>query len=207
MSDSVPGQLRAALPSTARVTSFAADGFTSGNVLNGARPMLSAVAWAAAGEPFPGAHRSVLHPLDQLEQLAEPASHVLVSVGGNDVREILGAMHRLPEIVGTFHANYRAICDRVLGAAASPKLILMLQYQVCLTHEKGGYGVYGAMASLPGPGNGQQKLQAVMERIYRPVLAMATDRNLCVIDLPRTFDPADAGRYPALSNRESAREH
>jgi hypothetical protein len=218
VADSVIGQLRLALGGPHVVTNLAADGFTSGNVVHGAMPMLSAAAWRSAGEPFPGAagddRRGDLKPLECLSSMVTMGSaaaaeaplslaptHVLLSVGGNDVREILQNMHRLPEVVANFHVNFTSICETIVGmggggggadGAQGLNLVLMLQYQVCLTHEHGGYGVYAAMASLPGPGTGQQKLQAVMERIYAPVLELARKFNLAVIDLPRTFDPADS---------------
>ena len=166
--------------------------------------MLSRAAWESVGRPFPstGDFCEHLRPLELTEQLhlTDPVTHVVVSVGGNDVREILMSMHRLSEIVKTFHENYRGICDRLRaiggegggggkdegkdagkdkgeegGVSPGPKIILMLQYQPCLTHDASGYGVYSAMEMLPGPGTGQQKLHAVMQRIYAPVLAMAKE--------------------------------
>ena len=199
--DSVVGRLRAALggggAAAGVVTNFAADGFTSSNVLHGALPMLSSAAWRKVGEPFPCAVGEALLPLQALADLhrnTKPVTHVLLSVGGNDVREILQNMHALPQVVARFHENYARICERVL-ALDGVKLVLMLQYQVCLSHEHGGYGVYSAMESLPGPGTGAEKLQAVMERIYGPVIKLAQTHRLAVIDLPRTFDPADAELY------------
>ena len=174
--------------------------------------MLSRAAWEKVGRPFPstGDFREHLRPLELTEQLhtTDPVTHVVVSVGGNDVREILMSMHRLSEIVKTFHENYRGICARLRaiggeggegggggkdegkdgggkdagkdageegGVSHGPKIILMLQYQPCLTHDASGYGVYSAMEMLPGPGTGQQKLHAVMQRIYAPVLTMAKE--------------------------------
>jgi lysophospholipase L1-like esterase len=197
--DCVIGQLRKQLSKTnSSVSNLAADGFTSSNVLHGAMPMLSREAWFRAGQPFPSDKRSdgVLSPLDELERLHEtkPVTHVVLSVGGNDVRVILSSMHKLPQVVSTFHANYQKICQRILSMG-SIKLILMLQYQVCLTHEHGGYGVYAAMETIPGPGTGQEKLQMLMQRIYRPIITMAKEYGLAVIDLPRTFDPADETLY------------
>jgi len=193
ISDCVIGQLRTTLPEGSQVTNLAADGFTSSHVLHGAIPMLSSASWERAGEPFPC--QAELVPLDELEGLdsKQPVSHVLLSVGGNDVRVILQQMHRLPEVVAEFHSNYQQICDRIL--ALDVQLIIMLQYQVCLTHEFGGYGVYAAMDQIPGPGTGQQKLQQLMAMIYAPVIDMAKQHGLAVIDLPRTFDPADAELY------------
>ena len=113
-----------------RVVNLAADGFTSDNVLRGAQPVLSRAAWAEHGEPFP-AHPSsrVLAPLDVLEEMhaRDPVSHVVLSVGGNDVREILRSIHLLPRIVQRLLSNYRAICERVLALTPRPNLVLMMQ--------------------------------------------------------------------------------
>jgi hypothetical protein len=162
-------------------------------------PMLSRGQWLRCGEPFPSEKTSggVLFPLDELEKLhaQDPVTHVVLSVGGNDVRVILQAMHQLPTVVSTFHANYRAICERMMRLGSGVKIIFVLQYQVCLTHEHGGYGVYAAMSTLPGAGTGQQKLQQLMERIYAPVISMARAYKIPIIDLPRTFDPADETLY------------
>ncbi len=113
-----------------RVVNLAADGFTSENVLRGAQPVLSRAAWAAHGEAFPVHPRShVLAPLDVLEELhaRDPVSHVVLSVGGNDVREVLSSMHLLPRIVQRLLSNYRAICERVLAMTPRPNLVLMMQ--------------------------------------------------------------------------------
>jgi hypothetical protein len=110
VADSVVGQLRSSLAASARfsgsiVTNLAADGFTSGNVLNGAPPMLSCAAWQGVGEAFPvEADSGVLKPLDQLDAALQgsPAPGVvLLSVGGNDIREILLNMSLL---VLTYHS-------------------------------------------------------------------------------------------------------
>ena len=192
--DCVVGQLRC---ENTEVTNLAADGFTSGNVLHGAQPMLSRAAWARSGEPFPSdtTHSGILFPLAELKKVhaTKPVTHVVLSVGGNDVRVILQAIHKLPSVVATFQDNYQQICEQIMSTGA--KLVLVLQYQVCLTHEHGGYGVYGAMAQIPGPGTGQEKLQMLMETIYAPVIEFAKQNQLVVIDLPRTFDPSNETLY------------
>ena len=197
--DCVIGQLRKQLPPHSTVTNLAADGFTSSNVLHGAAPMLSRAAWARSNEPFPSDTdpSGILRPLDELASLhaTKPVTHVLLSVGGNDVRVILQAMHKLPQVVATFHENYSKIVQHILSMDENIHLIVMLQYQVCLTHEHGGYGVYTAMSNIPGPGTGAEKLQMLMERIYAPVIALAKEHQLMVIDLPRTFDPSNEELY------------
>jgi hypothetical protein len=70
------------------------------------------------------------------------------------------------------------------------------------------YGVYAAMATLPGFGSAASKLNTLMQRVrtlnhkqnqnrtqtlfnfqvYAPILALASAHGLAVIDLPNTFD-------------------
>ena len=64
------------------------------------------------------------------------------------------------------------------------------------------YGVYRAIGALPAARLGLPdgagavaKIHALMERVYAPVLALARELGLPVIDLPRSFDCRDAGLY------------
>merc|ERR1719235_1794209 len=71
----------------------------------------------------------------------------------------------------------------------------MFQYRPSLNMDAGGYGVYRAMGTLPGPGDAVAKLNNLMEVIYTPILAAASLHRLPVIDLPRTFDIEDDSLY------------
>eukprot|EP00746_Dinoflagellata_sp_MGD_P009694 gnl/MRDRNA2_/MRDRNA2_119777_c0_seq1.p1 gnl/MRDRNA2_/MRDRNA2_119777_c0~~gnl/MRDRNA2_/MRDRNA2_119777_c0_seq1.p1 ORF type:complete len:284 (-),score=53.62 gnl/MRDRNA2_/MRDRNA2_119777_c0_seq1:37-888(-) len=191
----VPAQLRLMLQSVdARVTNLAADGFTSADLLHGAVPAISWGKRRDVGDPFPqtGEDRS-FRPLDALESLDPPATHVVLSIGGNDVREILGSMGKLDQVLRNFQYNYSAILDRVCKAV--PNVVLMFQYRPSLHMDAGHYGVYQAIGSLPGPGDAVAKLNNLMEAVYTPILAAAAVRRIPVIDLPRTFDIEDDSLY------------
>jgi len=187
-----------------RVTSFAADGFTTADVLHGAEPVLSRAAWARVGEPFPlsapddGAGkltRWILRPLACLAELhgRQAVSHVVLSVGGNDILVVLGAMHRLPGAIAALQENYRAIVAEALRTC--PRLVLVLQYRPCLQMDAEFYGVYQAMAAAPGEGDGAAKLAQLMGVIFAPVLALARAERLPVVDLPNSMDPSDASLF------------
>ena len=140
------------------MTNYAADGFTSSDVLNGAKPILSGNAWLVAGEKFPSRNtkRGVLRPLEELEtsHSSGGVSHVVLSVGGNDIRVILRDMTKLSSVVDKLQENYRKIVEKILSIGNETtdkdkpkiKLILVLQYQVCLQQETEGYGVYSAVS-------------------------------------------------------------
>jgi len=70
----------------------------------------------------------------------------------------------------------------------TPNVILMFQYRPSFYMDRGGYGVYQAIGGTPGPGDAVQKMNMLMQTIYTPVLSIAKERKLAVIDLPRTFD-------------------
>jgi len=121
----------------------------------------------------------------------KPVTHVVLSVGGNDVREILGHMDQLPTRVAAFSRNYPQILKTVLEV--TPNVIIMLQYRPSF-HQDSSYGVYRALARIGG-GDGVGTLNALMEEVYPPVFKLAKQHNLALIDLSNTFDIYDTSMY------------
>jgi len=188
---SVSELLTAALPSGA-VCNLAADGFNSADLLRGSEVVLSEGLRESIGDPVPWSEDSTFRPLVQLAALSPPPTHVVLSIGGNDVREILGNMRRLPEIMGGFAQNYPAIVEAC--RKVTPNVILMWQYRPSLDMDQ-CYGVYRAMSTLPGPESAEEKLNGLMETIYAPQLEMAKQLRLPIVDLPRTFDIRNEDLY------------
>mmetsp|Transcript_163600 Transcript_163600/g.298476 ORF Transcript_163600/g.298476 Transcript_163600/m.298476 type:complete len:495 (+) Transcript_163600:77-1561(+) len=197
----VPAQLRTVLEqgcsgvNECRVSNLAADGFTSSKLLHGAVPTVSLVKRQEAGDPFPERDpEGIFRPLDALAALDPPATHAVVSIGGNDIRKILGSLHCLEQVVQDFQRNYSSILDCLCKMV--PNVVLMFQYRPCLNMDlTGGYGVYKAIGSLPGPGDAVAKLNNLMHKVYNPILRIAFDRQLPVVDLPRTFNIKDDSLY------------
>jgi len=186
-------QLRQLDDGNMRIANLAADGFNSTDLLKGAVPCISCSKRREIGDPFPDLGiGNTFEPLLCLEALDPPASHAVISIGGNDVREILGNMHRLEEILVQFQSNYLQILKRVCEIV--PKVILMFQYRPAFNMDD-SYHVYTAIGSLPGPGDAVTKLNKIMETVYAPILDEARNRNLAVIDLPRTCDIYDDSLY------------
>jgi lysophospholipase L1-like esterase len=193
----VPAQLRDLLQSSdVRVSNLAADGFTSSDLLHGAVPHISWAKRQEVGDAFPetGDDR-VFWPLHALESLDPPATYAVISIGGNDVREILGSLDRLEVVLKDFQHNYSSILDHLCKTV--PKVVLMFQYRPSFHMDAGGYGVYQAIGSLPGPGDAVAKLNHLMEAVYTPILVEASKRRLPVVDLPRTFDINNDSLYCA----------
>lgn len=133
----------------------------------------------------------VFRPLDRLAALRPPPTHVVLSVGGNDVRHILGNLSELPRVIETLHENYPAIVKACLKVTRN--VILMWQYQPAI--HMTNYGVYQAIEKIPGYGDAVHKLGKLLERVYKPLNEMAKDLGLPIADLPRSFDIYNSELY------------
>lgn len=181
------------------VVNFAADGYTTGDVLHGGVALISRSARTRAGDPLPDDGASAFAPLVHLTRVPNAASGIVVlSVGGNDIREILRSMSSLQSTLRDLVANYLRIVGRVL--AVTKRVVLQLQYRPSIAVEvedPSYFGVYRAIdAGFPVPGMSRlDKLHLLMEQIYPPILALARDHRLPVIDLPRSFDAFNGSLY------------
>ena len=159
------------------VTNLAADGFTSADVLYGNTPCISERARILGNDPFiNGPYTSGRHffPIEALKYVntTKPINAIVLSCGGNDIREILASMFRVYEIVSKFQSNYEAILSQLLEV--TPNVIIMMQYRPCHSHDgfsedEAFYGVYEAMAMLPGEGSPVDKMNNLMKLIYMPM--------------------------------------
>lgn len=181
----------AARVSGSAVANLAADGYTTSDTLNGSERVISVGMRGRLGSPGgcdPLQYESdgKFCPLIRLAELQPPPTHIILSVGGNDVREILRDMQKLPEVIKEFAPKYMDIVDVCTTIASN--VVLMFQYRPSFYMDGGGYGVYQAIGSTPGPGDAVQKMNTLMQTIYTPILHVAQEKRLPVIDLPRTFD-------------------
>ena len=192
-SQSISQQITTAIGSAGAVANYAADGFTSGDTLNGNSRVISVAMRKRFGDPIQYDMDGVFRPLNRIKKLEPPPTHIVISCGGNDVREILSDMGKIGSVVEGFKENYPKIVDACL--AVTPNVIIMLQYRPSFHMDGGGYGVYQAIGGMPGPGDTVLKLNHLMENIYKPVMTLAREKELAIIDLPRTFDIYDDSLY------------
>jgi hypothetical protein len=140
-SSCLASQLRAAGFS---VFNYAADGFTTDDVLNGGKPLLSRAARERAGDALPGwgaerdaAAEGVFEPLKHVEELAGKAGTMgvtaVLSVGGNDIRHILADMKGVHAAVARLHRNYEALLDRLLRLRPVVNTVICMQYRPCIS--------------------------------------------------------------------------
>lgn len=235
--EAVPSVLQSELASCAgdgsatdvRVTNYAADGFTAGDVLRGNGATISWKRRKDTGDPFPTA--SPLEPfqplvfLDSLfpakpdDQEGVSPTHVLLSVGGNDVRHVLGDMLSLPDALENLVASYSGVLERLLAMREKHgvKVAIMTQYQPCFATDEDYYGVYSSLASAAGAlgvvggtmaagsaggasrgaviAAGSAVLLAVMRQVYAPIMALAAKNRVPVIDLASSLDPKEASLF------------
>lgn len=183
-------QLAAIVPDSA-VANLAADGYTTSDTLHGSARVISVGMRGRVGapggcDPLQYEADGKFCPLIRLADLEPPPTHIILSVGGNDVREILRDMGKLPEVIREFTPKYVDIVD--VCTTVAPNVVLMFQYRPSFYMDGGGYGVYQAIGSTPGPGDAVQKMNVLMQTIYTPILGIAKEKKLPIIDLPRTFD-------------------
>jgi hypothetical protein len=190
----IPTLLRRETRGAFQIDNLAADGFTTAAVLRGGQTALSFAARQRCGDPFPGgsAARKRFAPLEVLRSQGG-CRHCLLSVGGNDIREVLGRPAAIPAAAAQLVANYLAIME-AMGSISETPPVLMLQYRPCRASDH-RYRVYAAMSTLPGPGTPLDKLHALMERLYAPIIQAARRARSPVIDLPSSFDCDDASLF------------
>jgi hypothetical protein len=184
-----------------KVTNYAADGFTSKNVLNGLYPHISYEIRQQVGDPYPefqnAEHNFKFSPLVHLKKL-EGITHAVLSVGGNDIREILGNLNELPNRWMAFNENYPIIVEEILKV--TPNLIIQLQYRPSFNQDE-HYRVYeriGEMADQVSKGpkvDSVYALNNLMETIYPPIFKIAQDHKIPIIDLTNTYDIYDDSLY------------
>ena len=185
------------------VRNLAVDGFTTSDVLTGYFKNI------VNDDDIPTASSS--SPLQVLKGLNPPPTHIVLSVGGNDVRETLGpGVDRvLMKTIQKMQQNYLIILNECLSVCK--KTILMFQYRPCFTTND--YEIYDAMNDIPDELiiqsgallNGDKgmeashdkvtnvsvrKLNMLMESIYNGILLneLILANRLPIIDLPNTFD-------------------
>jgi lysophospholipase L1-like esterase len=191
----VRAQVEVQLPSM-KITNYAADGFTSANVLRGACPFISR-SRRALSDPFPDAEN--FQPLAYLKAAVEDPTYspnyVVLSIGGNDVREILSHLHLLPQRIVQFLSNYQQIVHFITKEVKpKPSLILMFQYLPAVEMDQ-CYGVYAAMNSLSFEGDPVEKLQKLMENAYAPIVQLAAKEGLPIVDLSNTLNPFESSYF------------
>jgi len=177
-------------------------------VLNGGRALLS-YAKRLDCDPFPLLNRDKpFSPLDELESLRQPnnSSIVVLSVGGNDIREVLGHLdlETLSSKLIKLHKNYMEIVNRITSLSSNDhpfRVIVMTQYKPSVNDDD-HYRVYASMGNLLlSLGIPSQKeynvylIEVLMKFIYDKIFDLARVYHFPIIDLSNSFDCYNGDLY------------
>ena len=176
------------------------DGFTSTNIIKGGPVKISFNVQKNEECPIPDVikEKDTYYPLKYLKELFDNKiilinnSYVVLSIGGNDIRHILGNLKILPETIKTFHENYQIIINNIKKYCNN--IIIMLQYRPDINTNN--HKVYENISTLP-PNNLKpiEKMNILMENIYPKIFEIARINNIPIIDLTNTFDYTDSSLY------------
>jgi lysophospholipase L1-like esterase len=147
-SETVTEQLKAKLADGSHVINLAMDGFTTVDVLNGADKSKAVM----DEKHLPG----LFYPLQELAKMQnDPPSHIILSVGGNDLRESLTQLiytkpdkriEHLNELLRSIQVNYRLIIDKIKSICPQSNIVIMLQYTPSLSPDV--YYIYYLMQQI-----------------------------------------------------------
>ena len=133
-------------------------------------------------EDYPVEKDNKVYPLNLLKNNKD-ITHVVLSIGGNDVRvEIFSCYGNTEELIkklktnDVFIGNYKKAVEEVLKI--KPNVILVIVYR-------------------PGPGFllPLKSINLLFEEFAPKMIDFAREKSIPVIDLSRTFDPLDSSHY------------
>jgi len=179
------------------VSNLAVDGATSSDILQTASTLISMSARRAAKDPFPDDGDSESHhtfsSLKALEirQRKKKIDAVVLSVGGNDIRVLLGQLggggdQSIVQMALTaLVKNYIEIVSRVMKICPNSHLILMTQYMP--DYQNDSYHIYRIFK--------KEQLFEMMKNVYNSIIPHLRKYKATVIDLTASFDPRETSLY------------
>ena len=194
----VEQQTKDAFGGRVHVVQLAVDASRTYDVLKGMKPKSEFVETRRnQNNPYPMDEDGRVYPLERLsaalrrvspEQTARPT--VVLSIGGNDVRDHLDKLSRgagavIQELEAAhFMDEYKAIVSR-LQDEHECNVLLVFPYQIQNTHPK-----FYREGKLKGTA-----LLDVYSGLFREISQIAVNRGLPIIDLSMTFDPSNDRHY------------
>ncbi len=202
---SVVAQLSTKLGVEYVVHDYANDGFTTTDVLNGAYKDK-----AVRGSIYPHTH---FKPLVAADADIKRADAVVVSVGGNNFREFLGAIPmrtpmarfikaEFPKVIEKMKREYREIVTQIRRANPKARIILMTQYYPSVDQNTyrvyEGMGLIGqAMSPTGGVIDPMAVIHQLMGDIYTDIIRTSekTWGNVVIADINASLNPFDSTQY------------
>ncbi|MBL7480104.1 SGNH/GDSL hydrolase family protein [Legionella bononiensis] len=212
--DTVAGKLKQKFQKPDQIIDLSCDGFTTRDVLSGA--------FRDKAVRSPYHQHTQYYPLSELKKIDNP-SHIILSVGGNDLRENLIILAnqspetrrlQLKSIITGIQQRYLDILNELKTIQPNASPIIMLQYSPDSTRDL--YGIYTLMNLLQkdqslsyltilnyyfwgksnkAPHNAVDELHHLMQTVYAPILKYAKEQNIPVIDMASSMDHRDTRYY------------
>lgn len=208
---SVSDHLRRLLPNTV-ITDLTNAGFTTGDVLNG--QYKDCVVQTSREYP----HR-IFRPLEHETEIGN-ANTIILSVGGNNIRDYLLSLEHNPFSIVKFDAalqqlvqEYQTILLIIKHVNPDAEIILMTQYYPAL-HQKSfeGINLYTAFSVLAPVLSiislfrrdrslctlgGQNYMHTIINKMFNQILLFCIENNIRVkvVDVTSSLDPNDSTNY------------
>lgn len=177
------------------------DGFTTRDCLKGGQR--NAVFGSSLPISFPS---ETFEPLVDGAQDIKKANYIVLSVGGNNIREFLKNIHTFDKgelktefanVLETLKTEYVEIINEIRRLNSDAKIILMTQYYPSATQNN--YKIYPSMQKIGplfdlglNPNNPMDVIHALIQETYTNVLSTVKDENIVVADITSSLDPFDS---------------
>ena len=203
---SVVGHLASLLPGY-HICDYARDGYTTADCLHGEKRGAVVADWM---DMFP---EPEFVPLDDGADSIKKSDYVILSVGGNNLREFLQTAFKINDdaqrklflqenfdaLLLTLQSEYLAIVSKISALNPAAKIILMLQYYPSVIQND--YRIYTFMRELGAAVNlGSDPLDVihqVMIKMYQGIFAGLGHNKVLVADLTSSLDPFDNSNHVA----------
>ncbi|MFA6302243.1 MAG: SGNH/GDSL hydrolase family protein [Legionella sp.] len=202
---SVAENLRVQLPNTINIVDATNDGFTSADILNGA--FRDKVFGYGTFSMFP---HKYLSPFINHKEDIKNSDCIILSVGGNDVREFLQTSRAIsantreqyikeqfPLVLERLRTNYLNIIDHIRSLNPNARIIIMTQYYPSAIQSN--YKIYDFMkevAKVVGINDAKPDPLSVIQHVVQQTLgailtSLKDDANLVVADVTSSLNPLD----------------
>lgn len=204
---SVAENLRVQLPNTINIVDATNDGFTSTNILKGGYRDKVFGQGKGTFSMFPNEYFS---PLKAHEKDIINSDCIVLSVGGNDVREFLQLSRAVPAnirkqyinqqfpiVLATLKTNYLNIIKNIRSLNPNARIIIMTQYYPSAIQSN--YKIYDFMkevAKVVGINDTNPDPLSVIQHVVQQTLgdiltSIKDDANLVVADITSSLNPLD----------------
>jgi lysophospholipase L1-like esterase len=181
-------------PNRPKVLNYAVDCFQTSDILNKKSNRGDSSMTVVFNHP----HFEKGSPVNVLEKLSqtEDVSHIILSVGGNDLRNALQSIRSMNDLAGCaaeLQKNYLEIIEEIRQRKPNAQLILMTQYAVDSTNDV--YGIYALLKRLDPSKAPINTLTDLMGKIYAPIFAKAEECGLPIINMKKSLDHTDTRNF------------